>query len=495
MIIYNKADDFFSSNEHGEHELPPIYNDDPSGTVISLIVMSVSMGITVLLLIIIALILLNIRDDDEEEEEETEEGNVQEDGNMLERQPLLESTEDNDTDSNRYGVFSVFKLFGRSNGKRITKNKSKSRRMTQEEEASVICNNFIIEKGFVGSNIFPNYNVLNNKDYTLEKYLKNMNIDLKNDKQARESYSNILLKELSEEELENFEKTLYSTGTSVDIETYNRSKKFQELNPPFIKKFNTMNNLKLRQRIQYRGLQSYQFLPSCNEKLDSDGNNFLPSFIVNDKLNVAFTNDNESSSTIMNLPMPKNNKDCSYFECKIYMNEPLNDGNSFSIGLVTIPYPYYRLPGYNSISIAYESCGNLRINNCVTEGVLPKLHNGDVVGLGYRYKSGLIFITYNGKKALDIPNKHSIELFVSCGLIGPNNSLNLQFNIGQIGYLFIEANVRKYAFDTNIEGTVGVPPSYQNKEKDKLILKSGYFDIQNDTEKNQSLPPEYEFTK
>lgn len=454
---------------------PPIYSDEPNATVVSLIVMAVSMGITILFLIVVAVILLNMRDDDVLEENEA-------DNDYLERQPLMGSSED----SVRYSGFNFFGLFSKQAG--AGKGKTKTSKLTQEEEANIICNNFIIEKGFVGSNIFPKYNVLNNKTCTLEKYLGDLNIDLKGDSHARESYGNILLKEMTEEETKKFESDLTVHGTRQDKETYTRSKDFQKVNPPFVKKFNTMNNFKLRQRIHYRGLQSYQFLPCCNDKLNAQGNVFLPSFIINEKLNVIFTDDNESSSTIMNLPIPKNNKDCSYFECKVYMNTPHSTETVFSIGLVTIPYPYYRLPGQNSVSIGYESSGNLLINNCVNEGVLPSLHNGDVVGFGYRYKSGLIFITYNGKKAMDIPNKHSIELFVSCGLKGPNNSLALNFNIGQLGYVFIEANVRKYGFDSNIEGTVGIPPSYQNKEKDKLLLMGEVFDAHDDSEK----PPHYE---
>ncbi|XBW37132.1 hypothetical protein QEN19_002710 [Hanseniaspora menglaensis] len=475
MLFYNSQ-----SGSTPQPEFPPIFNDEPNATVVSLIVMTVSMGITVLLLLLVAVILLNMRDEDDEI---VNTGNAE-----LERQPLLDQ---NEGDTNKYGGFSIFNLFNSNSSKKGGKSNSKTKKLTQEEEANVICNNFIIEKGFVGSNIFPNYNVLGHHKHTVEHYLHDQNIDLITNKYARESYGNILLKQMTDSELEIFEDDLFTNGTFQDIETYSRSKLFQQENPPFVKKFGTMNNLKLRQRVQYRGLQSYQFLPSINDKVDASSNAFLPSYIINDKLNVLFTNINESSSTIMNLPMPKNSKECSYFECKVYMNEQQKVDNAFSIGLVTIPYPYYRIPGYNSLSIGYESNGNLRINNYVTEGVLPQLHNGDVVGFGYRYKSGLIFITYNGKKTLDIPNKHAIELFVSCGLKGQNNSLVLQFNIGQIGYLFIEANVRKYAFDSNLEGTVGVPPSYQNKEKDRLLLKTDISELNMDAEKDESLPPQY----
>lgn len=469
-----------------EPTLPPDFDDGDIGdALISLIVMVVSMGITILLLLIIGIIIVNVREGDETDID----SDYEDDDSDLENQPLLSSSDTTNNNSSELSTvadrfLSIFG-FAKETGS-VKKPKRKSSFIVKEEEANYLCKQFVIEKGFVGSNIFPNYNVFNNKKFTLDKYLHKLKLDMKNNQDNRESYANILLAVFNDDEKAAFEKEVYEKSSKEDIALYERLQEFEANNPAVVKEFNTMNNMKLKQRVHFRGIQSYQFLSSFKETLAPDNDTFLPSFIVNDKLNIQFTRHNNLSSSVMNLPMPKNNKDCCYFEAKVYSNnQDLEVQDTFSIGLVTIPYPYFVMPGYSNISIAYESTGDLMINKYRNDGVLPKLSNGDVVGFGYRYKSGLIFITYNGKKVMDIPNKHAIELFVSCGKKGNQSNLLLEFNIGQMGYVFIEANVRKYAFDANIEGTVGVPPSYQNKEKDRLIIPS----VQVAEEKTP--PPDY----
>lgn len=455
-----------------EPTLPPNLNDgEISDALISLIVMMVSMGITILLLLIIGIIIVNIREGDESDLE----SDYEDEDSDLENQPLLSSSDNNNDASEISTVASrFFNIFGFAKETGSTrKTKRKSSFIIKEEEANYLCKQFVIEKGFVGSNIFPNYNVFNNKKFTLQKYLHKLKLDMTSNQENRESYANILLKVFDENEKNAYKSSIYESNNKTQIQLYERLQEFEANNPPVVKEFNTINNMKLKQRVHFRGIQSYQFLSSFKDTLDPDNDTFLPSFIVNDKLNIQFTKHNMLSSSVMNLPVPKNNKDCCYFESKVYLNNPNPETQDiFSIGLVTIPYPYFVMPGYSNISLAYESNGDLMINKYRNEGVLPKLSNGDVVGFGYRYKSGLIFITFNGKKVMDIPNKHSIELFVSCGKLGNQSNLLLEFNLGQMGYVFIEANVRKYAFDANIEGTVGVPPSYQNKEKDRLIIPS-----------------------
>ena len=169
---------------------------------------------------------------------------------------------------------------------------------------------------------------------------------------------------------------------------------------------------------------------------------------------------------------------------------------------------------------AYESTGKLRINNAFgADTLLPKLEEGDVVGFGYRYSSGTIFITHNGKKMMDVTHKVGIDLFVGLGAMNaaytrtytkdglfedPDNvsfrqkwselqafnngesssdyidarnviskdllqvhdpkedtvssdNIELHVNLGQLGFVFIEANVKKYAFGS-VYGDIGIPP-------------------------------------
>lgn len=313
-----------------------------------------------------------------------------------------------------------------------------------------------------------------------------------------------------------------------ELDLYNRAKEFQKMNQPNVKEFGTFVNESDAQFIKDRGIQSYSFLPSINDNTDEEGN-FLPSFLIQDKLDVTFTKYNKSSSTIMNYPLPFNKKDAVYFEVKVFRHSG-NSNAVFSIGLMTFPYPYFRIPGMALYSIAYESTGKLRINNpFMASTLLPKLQEGDVVGFGYRFRTGTIFITHNGKKLMDVTQNVGIDLFIGIGSLNaaftrtytkdglledPDNvelreglsegrevelpadllkvhdvvadngldsdEVELHVNLGQVGFVFIEANVKKYAFGS-VYGEIGIPPSYNGNEiKTDTILQKG-----------EDIPPKY----
>ncbi|CCE64084.1 hypothetical protein TPHA_0G02490 [Tetrapisispora phaffii CBS 4417] len=328
--------------------------------------------------------------------------------------------------------------------------------------------------------------------------------------------------------LQELEETELLKMSPFEIELYNRTKTFNKVNPPVVHNFGTFLNDTDKKYIKDRGIQSYYFYPSINDNVDEEGN-FLPSFLVQDKLDVSFTQFNKSSSTLLNYPLPNNKKDAVYFEVKVYKFSR-NSNAVFSIGLVTTPYPYFKIPGTSSYSIAYESTGKLRINNPFSAStLLPKLQEGDVVGFGYRYKLGTIFITHNGKKMMDVTHNVGIDLFVSLGCLNasytrtytkdglledpdnvslrdalsngqdidlpdtlktvfnpsndiqvPCDELELQVNLGQVGFVFVEANVKKYAFGS-LNGDIGIPPSYngENFKKNAII------------QKGDELPPNY----
>lgn len=327
------------------------------------------------------------------------------------------------------------------------------------------------------------------------------------------------------EELRTQERTYIEGGkfSDFEIELYYRGKEFQQLNPPLVKPFNTYNSVADKQLIKDRGVEAFYFLPSINDKVTREGS-FLPSFIVQDKLDITFTRFNESASTILNFPLPFNGKDAVYFEVKVFKFPPQSN-SIFSIGLMTPPYPYFRLPGYNKYSIAYESTGKLRINNPFhADTLLPKIQEGDVIGFGYRFRTGTIFITHNGKKMMDLTHNYKADMFIGIGCMNsaytrtytrdgmledPDNvtlknnngstlplilqnvhnpkvddvssdEVELHVNLGQVGFVFIEANARKYAFSSP-HGTIGVPPNYHAEEikTDKLL------------QKGEELPPKY----
>ncbi|SCU92363.1 LAFA_0F09846g1_1 [Lachancea sp. 'fantastica'] len=320
--------------------------------------------------------------------------------------------------------------------------------------------------------------------------------------------------------------------SKFEVELYRRSQEFQKMCPPNIKEFGTYMDATDKQIIKDRGIQSYYLLPSINDNVDQYGN-FLPSFIVQDKLDLLFTKYNKSASTIMNYPLPHNKKEAVYFEVKVF-KFPRTPNSIFSCGLTTCPYPYFRMPGMAQFSIAYESTGKLRMNNpFYANTLLPKLQEGDVIGFGYRYRNGAIFITHNGKKLMDLAHNVGIDLFVGIGAMNaaytrsysreglledcdnislrerilasdldikaprviseqletvhdPSESdlvsdeIELHVNLGQLGFVYVEANVKKYAFGS-VFGDIGVPPAYNGSEiKKDVVLQKG-----------DELPPKY----
>ncbi|AGO10430.1 AaceriABL026Wp [[Ashbya] aceris (nom. inval.)] len=338
------------------------------------------------------------------------------------------------------------------------------------------------------------------------------------------------------DEVDELEQLELPRMSRFEVELYLRAKEFQAMNPPIVKAFGTYMCPEDRQCVRDRGIQAYYLLPSINDNVDRRGN-FLPSFLIQDKLNISFTKYNKSSSTIMNYPLPYNKRDAVYFEVKVYKFKNYLASNSiFSIGLVTCPYPYFVMPGMCQYSIAYESTGKLRINNAFyASTLLPKLQEGDVVGLGYRYRTGTVFITHNGKKMMDLTHNIGIDLFIGIGamnaaytrtytkegllddidnvelrtqiqdleadqkrditeimneqLLRPHDprtrhinsdEIELQVNLGGIGFVFVEANVKKYAFGS-LYGEIGIPPAYNGDEtKTDVILQKG-----------DDLPPKY----
>ncbi|CCK68292.1 Ssh4p KNAG_0A06310 [Huiozyma naganishii CBS 8797] len=315
--------------------------------------------------------------------------------------------------------------------------------------------------------------------------------------------------------------------SSFETELYRRAQEYLKMNPPCVTKFNTFVDEHDRSVLKDRGIQSYYFLPSINDNVDEEGR-FLPSFLVEDKLDISFTENNKSSSTLLNFPLPFNKKDAVYFEVKVFRHER-NSNSIFSVGLTTVPYPYFRIPGMSNFSIAYESTGKLRVNNPFTAPtLLPKLEEGDVVGFGYRYRTGSLFITHNGKKIMDVAQNIRVDLFVSIGAMNasytrtytrdglledPDNvsirdslsegeyvelpkklqrvydirrepvdsdPIELNVNLGNIGFVFIEANVKKYSFGS-VYGDIGIPPVYTGAgQNNDLLLQKG-----------EDTPPKY----
>lgn len=206
-----------------------------------------------------------------------------------------------------------------------------------------------------------------------------------------------------------------------------------------------------------------------------------PPYRINELTEINFLT-SEITSTILNLPLPVSNRknETVYFETKLF--EFNNSNTLISIGLSTKPYPNFQLPGYCPYSIAIESSGVLRMNNCPFSNnhdelniVLPRLVEGDIIGFGYKPSYGSIFVTHNGRKVSEVIKNFKVELYPCIGSKG--SPCKVQVNLGQLGFVFIEANVKKLGFcENNNEGTIGAPPNYlavtntkSKKEKTKSI--------------------------
>lgn len=167
-----------------------------------------------------------------------------------------------------------------------------------------------------------------------------------------------------------------------------------------------------------------------------------------------------------NLPIPKQNE-VYYFECKIY-DKP--ETSLISIGLTTKPYPLFRLPGWHKTSVAYTSTGHRRYNQPFSSTPYgPEFLHGDVIGVGYRPRTGTVFFTRNGKKLDDIANGLKAQNFFPS--VGANGPCTVHVNFGQSGFVFIEANVKKWGL-APATGSLAPPPPY-GSEAGSILLETG----------------------
>ena len=208
--------------------------------------------------------------------------------------------------------------------------------------------------------------------------------------------------------------------------------------------------------IQEKGVSAWAFEP------DYDSNPSLP-ILVQSRTEIVFLADGAGMAeeegggvcVQSNLPLPKLNE-VYYFECKIY-DKP--DGSDIAIGLATKPYPSFRLPGWNRLSIGYFSADGFKSHNYpfTATSYGPPLKEGDVLGVGYRPRTGTVFFTRNGKKLEDAyVGLHRFNLFPTVGATGP---ASVHVNLGQAGFVFIEANVKKWGL-APMAGTLAPPPAY-----------------------------------
>ncbi|KAL9130615.1 MAG: hypothetical protein Q9175_006974 [Cornicularia normoerica] len=242
---------------------------------------------------------------------------------------------------------------------------------------------------------------------------------------------------------------------------YLRAKAFIQANPP--ETLPTDISLSQFLAIQEKGVAAWEFEPELE----------IANCFVEGRTEIEFFD--SECSVQSNLPIPKQNE-VYYWEAKIY-DKP--DSSLISIGVSTKPYPLFRLPGWHKSSIAYTSTGQRRYNQSFTPtNYGPEYVQGDVIGVGYRPRTGSVFFTRNGKKLDDVAHGLKTQNFFPT--VGANGPCTVHVNFGQSGFVFIEANVKKWGL-APMTGSLAPPPPY-GSEQGSILLEAG----RDGTRQNQS---------
>lgn len=126
--------------------------------------------------------------------------------------------------------------------------------------------------------------------------------------------------------------------------------------------------------------------------------------------------------------------------------------------------------GFHRHSAAYFSNGFKRFNQPFHQApYAPPFVQGDVIGCGYRPRTGCVFFTRNGKKLDDVV--HGIKNPNFFPAIGANGPATVHVNFGQAGFVFIEANVKKWGL-APMTGSLAPPPPY-GSEAGSILLETG----------------------
>lgn len=236
--------------------------------------------------------------------------------------------------------------------------------------------------------------------------------------------------------------------------------------------------------IQEKGVSAWEFEPELE----------IANCFVEGRTEIEFF---DSECTVMtNLPVPKQNE-VYYWETKIY-DKP--EATVLAIGMATKPYPLFRLPGmlpgssdaqmfamaitdmmagFHKHSVAYFNNGFKRLNQPFNHTpYAPQFVQGDVIGCGYRPRTGCIFFTRNGKKLDDAVHGMKNQNFFPA--IGANGPATVHVNFGQAGFVFIEANVKKWGL-APMTGSLAPPPPY-GSEAGSILLQTGRKDVYTGTQ-------------
>ncbi|KAG0169674.1 Rsp5p-dependent ubiquitination, sorting of cargo proteins at the multivesicular body [Apophysomyces sp. BC1034] len=255
--------------------------------------------------------------------------------------------------------------------------------------------------------------------------------------------------------------------------SYERAKVYQERHPPDSVPTDITPPQYLS--IQEKGVSAFEF------EWEPEANCFVAG-----RTEIQFLEGESCVQT--NLPLPRN-QEVYYWEAKMF-EKP--DTTTVSIGVATKPYPSWRLPGWNRYSIGYFSDNGCKYFSSPFSGrpCGMTFGHGDVIGVGYRHRSGTIFFTRNGRKLEDAYTGLRWNLFPTVGANGP---CQIHVNLGQMGFVFVEANVKKWGLAPQ-QGTLLPPPAYGTQEDSILLATARNNDsvlIDIPTSSSRVQPPPY----
>lgn len=255
-----------------------------------------------------------------------------------------------------------------------------------------------------------------------------------------------------EQQFQRDEEDALSNMDELQRAEYLRAKAFVQANPP--ESVPTDISLSQFLAIQEKGVSAWEFEPELE----------IANCFVEARTEIEFFD--SECSVQSNLPIPKQNE-VYYWEAKIY-DKP--ETTLISIGVTTKPYPLFRLPGLHKCSIAYTATGHRQYNQPFRSTPYgPPYVQGDVIGVGYRPRTGTIFFTRNGKKLDDVAHNLKTQNFFPT--VGANGPCNVHVNFGQAAFVFIEANVKKWGL-APMTGSLAPPPPY-GSEAGSILLEGG----------------------
>lgn len=276
-----------------------------------------------------------------------------------------------------------------------------------------------------------------------------------------EEESNLLYDETEETE---HDAEALRTLSPDEQEVYFQAKEYIKLNG-----FAKMNLTNWQQDvITEKGVHAWEFTSTTDTEQQIQ---------IENKTELTFRTIDTPFSVQSNLPIPFS-KDVHYIEYKLFdIPSTYASKTLISLGLATYPYPSFALPGRYLHSISYDSTGDRIHNypfsnqNALGYNVFPGLEKGDVVGIGIRKVSRAVFFTRNGRKVSEtkigghVKLPRTLQLYPTVGSINP---CRVDVNFGQMGFVFIEANVKKWGLGPMM-GSQLPPPLYQKFNHDVLI--------------------------